>query len=136
MGLTLIEPGGIDGAIADVRDFHRRLRIPTQSVPNVPNDTIKQLRKRLITEEYWETIQSLDADNLPKLADGLADLIYVALGCAAAYGIDLRPVWKLVHETNLAKENGPIREDGKRLKPDGWAPPDIEHILQHQPSLF
>lgn len=26
--------------------------------------------------------------------------------------------------------DGPVREDGKRLKPDGWTPPDIKGVLE------
>ena len=29
----------------------------------------------------------------------------------------------------MAKAGGPLREDGKRLKPPGWTPPDIAGVL-------
>ena len=29
----------------------------------------------------------------------------------------------------MAKVGGPIREDGKRLKPEGWEPPNITKVL-------
>lgn len=83
-------------------------------------------------EELDETLQAMCRDDLPAIADGLADLIYVALGTAIAYGIDLRPVWSAVHAANMAKIGGPTREDGKVLKPEGWQPPDIKGILERQ----
>ncbi|NIQ95452.1 MAG: nucleoside triphosphate pyrophosphohydrolase family protein, partial [Desulfuromonadales bacterium] len=44
--------------------------------------------------------------NIELTADALADLIYVAIGAAITYGIDLRPVWEEVHRTNMAKMGG------------------------------
>ena len=75
----------------------------------------------------------LDADimvDLPEFADACADIDYVVEGARIAFGIDGEPIMKLVQAANLAKAGGPIREsDGKRLKPDGWLPPDVEGAL-------
>lgn len=53
----------------------------------------------------------------------------LAEGCwqAAAEGVavDLRPFFREVHRTNMHKLTGPVREDGKQLKPVGWKPPRI-----------
>jgi predicted HAD superfamily Cof-like phosphohydrolase len=59
----------------------------------------------------------------------MCDLLCVVYGTAAEFGIDLAPFWQEVHRTNMAKAGGPIREDGKRLKPSGWRPPDIAGVL-------
>jgi hypothetical protein len=32
----------------------------------------------------------------------------------------------------MAKVGGPVRPDGKKLKPEGWQPPDIAGILRAQ----
>ncbi len=37
--------------------------------------------------------------------------------------------WDEVHRSNMAKVGGPIRGDGKRLKPEGWTPPDVAGVL-------
>ena len=42
------------------------------------------------------------------------------------------PVADEIQRTNMAKVGGPVREDGKRLKPPGWQPPDIEGELKKQ----
>lgn len=62
--------------------------------------------------------------NNAKLA--LEDLVE---GCwqaaSGGVGVDLRPFYREVHRTNMHKLTGPIREDGKQLKPEGWKPPRI-----------
>lgn len=46
--------------------------------------------------------------------------------CAAeGVGVDLKPFFMEVHRTNMNKLQGPKREDGKQLKPEGWKPPRI-----------
>jgi predicted HAD superfamily Cof-like phosphohydrolase len=65
---------------------------------------------------------------LADVADAIVDSIYVLLGMAVAFGIDIHPVWYAVHEANMAT----LGEDGKQMKPEGWTPPYIEGILQAQ----
>lgn len=91
-----------------------------------------EMHARLLREETEETCAALAAGDLVEVADGLADVIYIALGCAIECGINLSSVFAEVHRSNLAKEGGPIREDGKRLKPPGWQPPDVAGVLTRQ----
>ena len=71
--------------------------------------------------------------DLPAFADACADIDYVVEGARLACGIDGEPIMKLVQAANLAKAGGPVREsDGKRLKPEGWLPPDVEGALVAQ----
>ena len=103
-----------------------------------------KLRISLITEEFDETIAALiDLGDPPIgpdrrtlfmsfVADGVVDLIYVLVGTTLAMGIDLIPVWDEVQRANMAKMSGPVRDDGKRLKPDGWKPPDVLGIIREQ----
>jgi predicted HAD superfamily Cof-like phosphohydrolase len=78
----------------------------------------------------------LDTVNIVGFADALADIDYVVEGSRLAFGIDGLPVAAEVHRSNMAKlgpDGKPIvREDGKRLKPEGWTPPDIENELRKQ----
>jgi predicted HAD superfamily Cof-like phosphohydrolase len=69
---------------------------------------------------------------MPELADSFADVDYVVAGSRLAFGIDGAPIAAAVHRANLAKADGPVREDGKRGKPPGWQPPDIEGELRKQ----
>jgi len=143
---------GLVDAIEDVKNFHRAMNQPVHEELHTPDDARVRLRAELILEECQETIASMfDCDSYPahsrwddtygpavsvdhvKLADGLADLIYVCIGAANEFGIDLAAVWAEVHRSNMAKigPNGEVkrREDGKVVKPDGWTPPDIEGVL-------
>lgn len=122
----------------DVFNFHKKFcPDQTNSMPIVPNDDrLVGLRQDLIREESAELLSALDAGDLAEIADASADLIYVILGTCVYYGIDLRPVWDEVQRTNMAKEGGPTRADGKILKPEGWTPPDITRILATQAPLL
>jgi predicted HAD superfamily Cof-like phosphohydrolase len=120
--------------------------------PELPSPEVVDLRVKLIYEEMMETIEGLgyaytsigllpviDEKNpeltiadLTKVADGIVDSIVVLLGAACACGIDIGPIWRIVQENNMTKANGPIRADGKRLKPEGWEPPKIREELIRQ----
>lgn len=115
--------------VGDVMAFHRKFGCATYIEPGAPPPNVQELRKKLMREELNETEVAMEAGNLEGVADGLADLIYVAIGTALAYGIDLRPVWNEVQRANMAKEGGGRREDGKILKPEGWVAPDIKTAL-------
>lgn len=93
------------------------------------------LRRELISEEFNELWSALRRESLIETADAMCDLIYVVVGTAVEMGIDLAPLWEEVHRTNMAKAGGPVRADGKRLKPEGWMPPDIVGILGDQMCL-
>lgn len=110
----------------DVEDFHRALGIAIGDSPAIRRP---ELRAALIEEEATETIEAIRRGDLVEAIDGLCDLLAVTYGAAIEFGIDLAPFWAEVHRTNMAKAGGPVREDGKRLKPPGWTPPDIAGVL-------
>lgn len=110
----------------DVEDFHRALDIPCGDTPAIRRP---ELRAALIEEEARETVDAIRAGDLVEAIDGLCDLLCVVYGAAVEFGVDLGPFWEEVHRTNMAKQGGPVREDGKRSKPPGWTPPDIAGIL-------
>jgi predicted HAD superfamily Cof-like phosphohydrolase len=111
------------------------------------------LRARLLLEETRETVEALATGDRVAFADGLADLIYVAIGAALAYGIPLEEVWSEVQRSNMSKfvkcedcDNGwvssgscrkcsgigliAIRDAGGKVqKPDGWTPPNIRQFF-------
>lgn len=112
--------------LADVADFHRGIGVePVNSI------AIRraELRAKLIEEEAKETVDAIRAGDLVEAIDGLMDLLVVTFGTIDEFGFDPTPFWNEVHRTNMAKVGGPMREDGKRLKPEGWTPPDIEGVL-------
>lgn len=131
----------------DVKAFHTKFGL---TVSDSPIELLKQrdisLRRKLIEEESAELLDALSViENLlpsldtlarlrllAKVADGIADLVYVALGGAVSFGIDMEPIWQMVHEANMAKIGGSIREDGKILKPQNWIHPNVKEALINQ----
>jgi predicted HAD superfamily Cof-like phosphohydrolase len=126
----------------DVRDFHSKFGQPALDNPAVPSEDRIALRWRLIAEEFEELRDALGVGcphgansplrpaDLPEVADAIADAIYVLVGTAHEFGIPLGHVWNAVHSSNMAKEGGPTRIDGKILKPEGWQAPDVAGILK------
>lgn len=139
-----------------VSALHRAIGHPIAESPKVPTDDRVRLRLRLIVEEMFEALeaafrspidqklvtaaallveailQSRPDVDLPALADAFADIDYVVEGARLEFGIDGDPIADAVQTANMAKVSGEIREDGKRLKPPGWTPPDIEGELRKQ----
>lgn len=68
-----------------------------------PQDKVFRLRARLLIEELTETLEAAARGDEAETADGLADLIYVALDACVAWGIDIGPVWTAVQTANMAK---------------------------------
>ncbi len=116
--------------INDMVDFEREVCHKILSdIPHIPDKETKEIRMMLIREEVKETLDAMEVGDLVEIGDGIADSIVVLIGTALHYGIPLDDIWDEVHKTNMAKKDGPIREDGKRLKPAGWQPPDVKGIL-------
>lgn len=98
--------------------------------PTLPSLKVQTLRAHLIAEEAKETVEAIADGDLIGIADGLADLLYVTLGAALAYGIPINDVFNEVHRSNMTKlgaKRDPIT--GKVLKPATYSPPEIESIL-------
>lgn len=99
------------------------------------DDLAPDLKAHLAT-----TLADLRAVAVPGVADmgnvakELADVEYVLHGTAHYCGVDLDLAVEVVHESNMAKAHGPRREDGKRLKPEGWQPPDMSRVVGPAPG--
>jgi predicted HAD superfamily Cof-like phosphohydrolase len=140
---------------ADVQEFHEETHGTVGETIAIRD---RELRAKLIMEEAVETVAALGFDavalideagipgerphreiarfrklytkpHLVDFIDGMCDLLYVVIGSAVAAGVDLDPHFSEVHRANMTKTTGPVRDDGKQLKPDGWTPPDHERIL-------
>jgi predicted HAD superfamily Cof-like phosphohydrolase len=144
--------------VQDVLDFHLKL-LPDHPWPTlrIPPAKLAELKRYLVDEEYgeelalaldelvdmaWAIARGMHVEEerqvvlLANLADGAADTIYFIIGACLACGIDLRPVWRAVHAANMQKTGGPMRADGKILKPEGWQAPDVEGVLRAQAPLY
>lgn len=100
--------------------------------PHFPPDRVMELRNDLLVEELKELIDAVKEGDLTAVADALADTLYVTYGWAIAYGIDIRPIFREVHRSNMEKLGGGKREDGKILKPRGWNGPKVHKLLKDQ----
>ena len=161
MMMTLLAPllaphcGQLRG---QVRAFHGANGVVDPLTPTVPPDDRVRFRARLIAEEALETIAAMFSDgkgyqsaldrigfalssfikeapvkvDMVAFADGCADLDYVTEGARQEFGIDGAPIAAEVHRSNMAKVGGPMREDGKVMKPPGWTPPDVAGELRKQ----
>lgn len=114
-----------------VKGFHEKYGVVINDKPTIPDEETKKLRITLNLEEKDELTEALKANDLVKIADALADRLYVIYGTAVSYGIDLEPIFQEVHNSNMTKE-GNLRDDGKILKGKYWIPPDIETELELQ----
>ena len=115
-----------------VQEFHEQFDIHVAAIPSVPDDATQTLRNRLIQEELDEFQEAMQSKDLSAMAKELADLLYVVYGTAVSLGIDMEPVFKEVHRSNMSKVGGYRREDGKWVKPPTYSPASLELILENQ----
>ena len=115
-----------------VLEFHEQFDIHVAPKPSVPNEATQTLRNRLIQEEFEELQEAMQSKDLPSMAKELADLLYVVYGTAVSLGIDIEPVFKEVHRSNMSKVGGYKREDGKWVKPPTYSPASLEAIISTQ----
>lgn len=111
-----------------VREFHAKFGVPDSASPDISQH--RELRIKLIAEEFRELRLALDANDVVEVADALADLLYVTIGAALQWGIPLDRVFAEVHRSNMTKDGGGKRADGKILKGPGYAPPDVAAVLR------
>lgn len=139
-----------------VQEFHEA----TGGWGNVDTPEGRELRAKLIMEEAVETVAALgfgvdaqiapandwsqkpftfsksyDEPNLLDFIDGICDSIYVLMGGAMNIPVNIEHHFEEVHAANMRKLNGPMREDGKVLKPEGWVGPDHQKVLDTYKTL-
>ena len=115
-----------------VEAFHSKFGILVQTAPMDVDEETKELRVRLIQEEFDELKEAMATGSLAAVAKEMADLLYVTYGTAVSYGIDMEPVFQEVHRSNMSKVGGYKRADGKWVKPPTYSPADIEPIVEAQ----
>jgi predicted HAD superfamily Cof-like phosphohydrolase len=125
-----------------VEEFHN-----TFGVKHETSEELWNLRLDLTLEEMMEVAKAagfehdddhglalkgkFDPETLLK---ELCDLVYVAIGWCVFMGWDFDEAFKRVHASNMSKmpKDGKVlmREDGKILKPDTYAPPDLADLVK------
>lgn len=120
-----------------VQDWMRKAKQQCPERPTLPSLKVRRLRLALIQEETGELADSYWLPRylaIVEAADALGDLLYVVLGAAVAYGIDLEPVFWEIHRSNMSKfrKGFQIRKDGKLLKSPRYSPANLGPILEAQ----
>jgi len=115
-----------------VAEFHQTFDIAKETFPAIPDEATRMLRVRLIQEEFDELQEALGQGDTVAVAKELADLLYVVYGTAVSCGIDMEPVFREVHRSNMSKVGGHKRADGKWVKPASYSPARLEPILVAQ----
>lgn len=129
-------------AMQMVAEFHRKHGMPRADVPHVTEDAQRRiLRLELIQEEVDELTEALgianvrgeyvatDKASVADTADALADIAYLVIGACVEWGLPLERLLREVHRSNMTKEPGHERSDGKIGKGPGYSPPDIAGVL-------
>ncbi|MFG2516252.1 MazG nucleotide pyrophosphohydrolase domain-containing protein [Streptomyces sp. NPDC048584] len=119
-----------------VREFHRAFGLDVRDVPSEVAPELAAHRGELLAEEAEEVAEVSVAGPLDRLAHELADVVYVAYGTALVHGIDLDAVIAEIHRSNMSKRgpDGSVsrRADGKVLKGEHYAAPDVAGVLRGQ----
>lgn len=171
--------GPVD-VVADVRAFHEKFGIPVADQSRRLDPAVVRYRLGFLIEEltevasgYGYTLETKLTDRVgeateaypdmaryqnekpEEVADGLVDLVYVAVGTALMHGFPFNRIWRAVQAANMSK----VRSTGCRfeasradrarcvwcglleqthskrgstldvVKPEGWGPPDVKAIL-------
>ena len=132
--------------------FHAKFGLPTSDgVAKEISEELRDFRLRFLLEELaelcdgyglrldWELCaapMSKDQQDLPKIADSLVDLVYVALGCAHYHHLPWKALFKDVQRANLSKmraaKDGSDSARGSSfdvVKPKNWQGPQTIEVL-------
>lgn len=120
----------------DVEQFMKACDQETFRYPTLPDEDVRKLRQDLLIEELFgsgELLESMFNKDIVGIADGIADMLYVLIGTASAYGLNIHYIFQEVHRSNMTKvgPDGTVirREDGKILKPDTFSPADLRSVI-------
>lgn len=112
---------------AQVRAFHERHGQPVGTTAITDKERLLS-RDKWLNEEVLETYEASLNGDIEGVADGLADIIYIALGTAVELGIPMDRVFAEVHAANMRKLVDPSNPGKIRKGPD-WVGPNIAAAL-------
>jgi predicted HAD superfamily Cof-like phosphohydrolase len=120
--------------LEDVEKFLNAVGQVPPEVATVGDTATSNLYKELIKEEVKEFWEADEADDDTERLDACFDMIWVIVGYARSRGWDMNAAWVEGAKSNLSKidpETGLVRrrEDGKILKPEGWAEPNFKQFV-------
>lgn len=117
-----------------VKEFQKAFNSNVGIASELPDSSERELRIKLLKEEFEEYIDGENNNDLVEIADALGDMLYIIYGTAVSYGIPLEEIFDEIHRSNMSKlgeDGNPIfREDGKVLKGPNYFKPDISKYLK------
>ena len=111
------------GYTEQVRQFTQACNDELPEKPQKMTDEGIAFIRQMVNDELEELEE---ASTVAEQADALVDAIYYICDFAIRNGINLDPLFEIVHTANMQKVvNGKVirRDDGKILKPEGWEDP-------------
>ncbi|OQB09080.1 MAG: Phosphoribosyl-ATP pyrophosphohydrolase [Parcubacteria group bacterium ADurb.Bin216] len=118
-----------------VKEFHNAFNLPVADSPTTLSQKDAFKRTVLIKEELDELKDALYEYDLLKIADAIADLLYVVYGTAVECGLDIEPIFKEVHRSNMTKKGGYLNDIGKWVKPPTYEEPVLLPIIDSQKGI-
>lgn len=118
-----------------VSEFHDAFGVMNGNFPQIPSQSICELRHKLMAEENDEYKEACEKHDLVGMADALGDMLYILAGTMLVHGMHhkIEEVFDEIHRSNMSKldANGkPLyREDGKIMKGPDYFKPNIEKII-------
>lgn len=107
-----------------VAEFHKAFGHPVEPIPHLLSKERVTARASWLREEVDEFCEATSVD---AQADAMIDLMYFALGTLVEMGVKPSPLFKIVHQANMAKlwEDMKPRYNtqGKVIKPPTWTDP-------------
>ena len=123
----------ITNAIDAVKEFNKAFNIEYSEEQKADlDDSIIELRYRLMQEENNEYLEAAKRKDLVEIADALGDKLYILCGTILAHGLQHKivEVFDEIQKSNMSKlsvDGTPvIREDGKILKGPNYFKPNIK----------
>jgi predicted HAD superfamily Cof-like phosphohydrolase len=113
-----------------VTEFHEKHDFPVGNLAAGEDPKTDLIRVHLIAEELGELALALAERDEAGVADALADLAYVTVGAAVAYGLPLAEVFSEVHRSNMTKAVRDPSDSRLRSKGESYQPADVAGTIE------
>ena len=117
-----------------VKEFMLTFGQEIKEKPEFPNDSIVDLRIKLIEEELQELKDAIKNNDIVEVADALTDILVVTYGAAASWGLEIDNCFNEVHRSNMSKlsaDGKPIyNEYGKVMKGPNYLAPNLKQFVE------
>lgn len=130
----------VDECLQRVARFNAEIiGLPLRESAGVLSGDRLEFRRRHLLEEVDEFETASSQGDVDAAADGLLDLVYVALGALYEMGVNYGPAFDRVHAANMRRVRG--EKSTRRgslgydaVKPEGWTGPDNSWIMRANPE--